>query len=61
MLGPIFRRQEDLVIDPHDCEVYPGVAADDLYIVLTFNLEDAIATAREQMFCYRLPFRVRLR
>jgi len=61
VLGPIFRGQEDLVIDLHDCEVYPGVTADDLYIVLTFNLVDAIATAREQMFCYRLLLRVRLR
>ncbi|MEO8052926.1 MAG: hypothetical protein ABI833_21150 [Acidobacteriota bacterium] len=61
MLSPIFRVQEDHVIDLHDCEVYPGVTANDLYIVLTFYLEDAIATAREQMFGYRLLLRVWLR
>ena len=47
MLGPIPCGQEDFVIDLDDFEIHPGVTADNLYVILAFNLEDAIAAAWE--------------
>ncbi len=60
MPGTIVSGQDHLVINSHDLEIDSGVTTDNLNLILTFNLEDAVAAAWKQVFRYRLLLRMRL-
>ena len=51
MLHPILSGQDDLVIGSQDFEINPGVAADNLNVLLSFNLVDAVTTMWKEELC----------